>query len=241
MGRRTVLLIVAIIVALLGVSLVLLYVNGIDNRAREGQETVEVLYSKSAIALGTTGDAAQKAGAFESRKIPRDAVAEGALSSVEPVANLQAINAIASGQPITTFQWGEAGTGSSIPIPSNKLALSLQLGDPQRVAGFVSPGSEVAVFVTRTPTNGNEPVTTLLLARVPVIAVGPTTVTKSSSSDGSTTNTEEVPNAIITLALDQKQAEKVIVGQTVGELYFGLLTKQSKTGGNARTTPSNLG
>ena len=85
MGRRTVLLIVAIIVALLGVTLVLLYVRGIDNRAREGQETVEVLYTKSAIALGTTGDAAQKAGAFESRQVPQEAVAEGALSSVAPI------------------------------------------------------------------------------------------------------------------------------------------------------------
>jgi hypothetical protein len=41
MGRRSALLIAAVIVALLGVVLVLLYVRGIDERAREGQETVD--------------------------------------------------------------------------------------------------------------------------------------------------------------------------------------------------------
>jgi len=241
MGRRTVLLIVAIIVALIGVTLVLLYVRGIDNRAKAGQETVEVLYTKTAIALGTSGADSQKAGSFESRQVPRDAVAGGALSTVDPIADQQALNAIAAGQPVTTFQWGTVGTSSSIPIPGNKMALSLQLGDPQRVAGFVQPGSEVAIFLTRTAAGGTEPTTSLLLARIPVIAVGPTTTTKSSTTGDGTTNTETVPNAILTLALDQKQSQQIILGQSVGELYFALLTKQSKTGGTAGTTTSGLG
>ena len=41
-----------------------------------------------------------------------------------------------------------AGTSGALPIPSGKVAMSVQLGDPQRVAGFVKPGSEIAVFVT---------------------------------------------------------------------------------------------
>lgn len=238
MGRRTALLIVAVIVALLGVALVLLYVRGIDNRAREGQETVSVLYTKTPIALGTTGSAAEAAGGFELRDIPRDAVATGALSSTEPIASLFALTALPSGVPVTTSQWGEVGTTSALPIPGKSIGLSVQLGDPQRVAGFVQPGSQVAVFLT-TP-RGDTPATTLLLPRVTVLAVGPTAITTTSTATDGTTNTEQLPNAILTLALDQKQAEQIILGQSQGELYLGLLTKDSATRKSAATTPQNL-
>lgn len=238
MGRRTALLIVAVIVALLGVALVLLYVRGIDNRAREGQETVSVLYTNSPIALGTTGSAAESAGAFELRDIPRDAVATGALSSTEPISALFALTALPSGVPVTSSQWGELGTTSSLPIPGNRIGISVQLGDPQRVAGFVQPGSQVAVFLTG-PRDG-QPSTSVLLPRVTVLAVGPTAVTTTSTAADGTTNTEQVPNAILTLSLDQKQSEQIIFGQTQGELYFGLLTKDSATRKTAGTNPQNL-
>lgn len=238
MGRRSALLIVAVIVALLGVALVLLYVRGIDNRAREGQETVQVLYTTAPIALGTTGGAAEQAGAFELRAIPRDAAATGALSSTTDITSLFSLTSLPSGVPVISSQWGEVATTSSLPIPGNRIGLSVQLGDPQRVAGFVQPGSQVVVFLTSA--RNNQPNTSVLLARVPVIAVGPTAVTtKSTSADGQT-NTEEVPNAILTLALDQRQAEQVIQGQSQGELYFGLLTEDSDTRKTAGTNPQSL-
>ena len=230
MPRRTVLLIAAAGAALLGVLLVILYVNGVDSRARKGQEVVEVLYTKSAIQLGTSGSAAQKAGAFELRQVPRVAIATGALSNVSPIAGLNAITAIPAGQPVTSAQWGQPNTTTSLAIPGNKIAVAIQLGDPQRVAGYVTPGSEVAVFLTR----GNN-TTNLLLSRVQVIAVGTTT---ASSGSG---NADNITNTILTLALDQGEASKVILGQAAGNLYFGLLSKDSRTGGNRRTTTSDLG
>jgi pilus assembly protein CpaB len=238
MGRRSVLLIAAVLVALLGVALVLLYVRGIDDRAREGQETVEVLYTKLPVSLGSTGDAAQQAGAFELRKVPASAAATGALSSTEPIASLTALTALPSGVPVLSSQWGEVGASNALPIPGNRLGISAQLGDPQRVAGFVQPGSEVAVFLTAD--NDGRPSTVMLLPRVSVIAVGPTAVTQTSTTADGTTNTEQVPNAILTMALDQEQAEKLILGQSLGELYFGLLTKDSRTTAGGPTGQQDL-
>jgi pilus assembly protein CpaB len=238
MGRRTVLLIAAILVALLGVALVLLYVRGIDDRAREGQETVEVLYTKSPIALGTTGAAAEQAGAFELRQIPRDAAATGALSSTEPIASQFSLTALPSGVPLLSSQWGEQGTTSALPIPGNNIGVSVQLGDPQRVAGFVQPGAEVAVFATTQRDDLNT--TSMLLPRVTVLAVGPTAVTTTSTTEDGTTNTEQVPNAILTLSLDQRQAERIILAQSEGELYFGLLTADSRTAPSAGVSSQNL-
>jgi pilus assembly protein CpaB len=238
MGRRSALLIAAVIVALLGVVLVLLYVRGIDERAREGQETVAVLYTTAPIALGTTGGAAEQAGAFELREIPRDAAATGALSDTEPIQDLFSLAALPAGVPVLSSQWGQQGTTSALPIPGNRLGLSVQLGDPQRVAGFVQPGSEVAIFVTG-PRN-EVTTTSMLLPRVTVLAVGPTAVTTTSTTQDGTTNTEEVPNAILTLALDQRQSERIIQAQAEGELYFGLLTKDSRTAPSNGTNSQNL-
>ena len=72
MPRRTLLLLVAGVAALLGVLLIVVYVQGIDARARKGQEIVEVLYTRQPITLGTSGAAAQSAGSFELRKVPRE-------------------------------------------------------------------------------------------------------------------------------------------------------------------------
>jgi pilus assembly protein CpaB len=188
--------------------------------------------------LGTTGAAAEQAGAFELRQIPRDAAATGALSSTEPIASQFSLTALPSGVPLLSSQWGEQGTTSALPIPGNNIGVSVQLGDPQRVAGFVQPGAEVAVFATTQRDDLNT--TSMLLPRVTVLAVGPTAVTTTSTTEDGTTNTEQVPNAILTLSLDQRQAERIILAQSEGELYFGLLTADSRTAPSAGVSSQNL-
>ena len=78
--------------------------------------------------------------------------------------------------------------------------------------------------------------TNVLLDRVQVIAVGPTTVSSTTTTDGQTTNTEAIPTAILTLALDQEQAQKVILSTTDGAMYFALLDENSKIDPNLPAT-----
>ena len=83
--------------------------------------------------------------------------------------------------------------------------------------------------------------TRLLLPKVQVIAVGATTVTSST-----TTATErradhrELPKTLFTLAVDQKDAEKIMYASTHGELTFGLLNDKSKVAPGAGVTQANL-
>lgn len=231
MGRRTVLLVVAVLVAAIGTGLIFAYVNGVDDRALEGQQPVEVLVATAAINSGTTGAAAAQAGSFELRKVAKDSVADGALADITPVNNLVALGTIFPGEQILAAKFGAAGSGSVLPIPTDKMAVSVQLADPARVAGFVQPGSEVAVFLTLAPGPGIAQTTDtirVLLPRAGVIAVGPTTLTPVAAGvEGA--NAEALPRAIITLALTQTEAQKVILASQKGTLYFGLLTKQSKS------------
>lgn len=234
MGRRTLLLIAALVVAALGTTLVFLYVNGVNDRALANQRPVRVLVAKSQISLGTTVEDAQAAAAFETKEISRDSAAPGALSSLSPVKGQVALATIFPGEQILAAKFGQSGSTSSLPIPEGKIAVSVQLGDPARVAGFLAPGSQVAVFLTigdgrgagGGPAAGPEE-TRLLLPRVEILATGETTVVPSTASAGGT-QTESLPKTLITLAVDQTQYQKVVYGSGHGQMYLGLLNGSSK-------------
>jgi len=232
MARRTLLLVAAVLVAAVGTALIFLYVNGVNDRAVADQSPQRVLVAKTQIAAGTTAADAAKAGAFELKTFAKNSVAPGALSDITPIANEVALSTVFPGQQILAAQFGAAGSTSALPIPADKIAISVQLNDPARVAGFVQPGSNVAIFLTANSTgaNGLGNFTRMLLPKVQVVAVGPTTTTSQTSTDSQTgqTNTEQISRAILTLALTQQEAQKVIYSSQNGALYFALLTSNSK-------------
>jgi pilus assembly protein CpaB len=228
MSRRTVLLIVALVLAALATVLIYLWVSGINDRALEGQEPVEVLVVTQSVAAGTTGTSASNAGSFELTELPRDAVAEGALSSIDPIANQIALAPLFAGEQVLAQKFGPPTSSATAVIPEGKFGMSINLGDPERVAAFLRPGSEVGVFLTGAADGTGQPATRVLLPKVQVVATGSTTTLTRTTTDSEGTQTEEqLPVALLTLAVDQKEAEKLIFGQTQGQLYFGLLTDTS--------------
>ncbi|RYB95520.1 Flp pilus assembly protein CpaB [Nocardioides oleivorans] len=226
MARRSVLLAVAIITALVGTLLIVMYVQGIDNRATEGQELVEVLVAKEVVNAGEPVADAESAGKFEKAQVRREDLVPGALSSSTSVTGLVATGNIYPGEQLIADKFGTVGDTESLVIPDDKLAMSVELTDPERVAGFVNPGSEVAIFVTvSTPSQ----YTRVLLTRVTVIGVGTTTSTSRTVTDetGAET-TEAIPKTILTLALNQKESEKLIWGDRFGDLNFALLSDKTR-------------
>ena len=83
MGRRTTLMLVAIVVAALGSTLVFLYVQGINDRAIADQEPVEVLTAKEDIAAGESIDDALAAGKLELTDVPKVNILPGALTTTD--------------------------------------------------------------------------------------------------------------------------------------------------------------
>lgn len=235
MTRRVVLLLLAILIAAGGAIAVFLYVQNVEDAAAADEEQVQVLVATQTIPLGQTAGQAEEAASLELTTIPADAAAPGALSSIEPIRDLTALAPIYAGEQILEQKFGTLGSSVPLPIPDGLLAVSIQLSDPARVAGFVGPGSEVAIFLTATPPNqeGDQPpeqFTTVLLPRVEVIAAGQTTVvTRTTTAEGGAQTTEQIPLAILTLAVDQTQAQQIVQAQSQGQLYFGLLTETSQT------------
>ena len=115
------------------------------------------------------------------------------------------------------------------------MAVSVNLTDPARVAGFVNPGSQVAIFLTGTDADRRDAgFARLLLERVAVLGVGSTTPVSTTTTDetGAST-TEQLPRTLLTLSVNQVQAEKILFAQGNGELAFGLLTEASEVAPDA--------
>jgi pilus assembly protein CpaB len=249
MGRRTLLLLAALVVAALGTLLVFLYAHNADTAAKEGQSLVKVLVAKAKIETSTSGTTASNNGAFEQQEIPTANVVPGALADATPLANLVALAPIFPGQQIITQQWGASAPSAGLSLPPGLVAMSVQLGDPQRVAGFVQPGSTVTIFVSgATPTAAPTGATAAqgtnvrtLLTGVKVVAVGPTT-SLSQSTGSATGNTEAIPTAILTLAVTQDEAKKLVYvigapGASYSGLYFALQNADSKVLAPEQDTP----
>ena len=256
MTRRILTIIVAIVLAVIGTGAVLIYVSKADQRALAGQKAVSVLVATQQVPAGTTAGAALRDGYVKPQNLPAASVPTDAVRSIGPAISGLVLSAnLPSGQlllrPMLVTKT-VAATG--LAIPNGKVAVTVQMCLQKAVAGYVRPGSQIAVFntffkgksgvVTVTCTGNNWQSgatfihTRLVLTNVPVLAVGSaaagtnsTTTTSSglfsqSNSSSSSSNTTVL---LVTVAVSQTDAERLILLAEAGIPYMALVTSTSNT------------
>jgi pilus assembly protein CpaB len=137
-----------------------------------------------------------------------------------------------------------AQVSGGLAIPGSMVAVTIPLCLPEAVAGYVRAGSQVAIFDTfsagsmsssvscgasggsqqASGTGGVE--TRVVLPRVQVLAVGAADASPSGPSAGG----QSQGSVLVTLAVDQVDAERVIQLTETGLPYLALLTPASQTG-----------
>lgn len=241
MDRRKLLLAAAAIVAALGAVLVFLYVRGADVRAQEAFDTREVLKVVTTIESGETIEDAAASGKIALAAVPENQVLGDALDSTTTLTGKVAVTRLFPGEQVVSTKFGGAAENTSLPIKEGDLAISVNLTDPARVAGFVNPGSEVTIFLNGTEQATQATFTRMLLPRVTVLGVGSTTpVSTTVTTEEGAAVTEQLPRTLLTLSLSQADAERVLYASANGELAFGLLTADSAVGPNPGVTAQNL-
>ena len=265
MKRRVLTVALAILLAVLGTAGVLAYVHKANARALEGMRPVSVLVAQGQIPAGTSAGSAQQQGLLRSEMLPASSVPLNAVRSITPALGSLVMSAeVSSGQlllrPMLVTSAQATATGA-MAIPKGMVALTIPLCLPEAVAGYVQPGSQVAVFDTY-PTKkaslqescnqsgqSNQAqgpgaaVTRIVLPRVQVLAVGQaaasgTTSTSTTASGGAFShNSQTDPTAsaptgtvLVTLAVSQANAERLILITRAGLPYLALLTSSSQTG-----------
>lgn len=205
---------------------VFFYARGAENRALANLEPVSVMVTTDIIPAGTSLNAASGGGLLESQEIPSKLRPEGAYDSVSSQNGaLVALTDLPKGTMIQAADFGTA-VPDVVPlkVPAGMLAVTAKLEDPAKVGSFLRPGSEIAIYDTITLPNDNPaalPVraTRLLLDRVQVLAIGPVTQEQEKSASA-----EAWQDLTVTVAVDQKQAEKLVHGIQTGSLYLALLS-----------------
>lgn len=137
-----------------------------------------------------------------------------AMTSLAAVAQFQTLTPIFRGQVLVPQMFASSASTGGLSIPMGTNAVTLQLTDPGRVAGFVQPGSHAILYRIADSSTPGE----VVLPDVRVIAVGPTTET-GTAGDAVVSN-KTAPTTLVTFALSPKQSVKVIGRQ---DLALGLL------------------
>ena len=235
MGRRTIAIVAAVLLALVGVLAVVLYANGADQRAVAAAQPRAVFVTEQTVPAGTTLNDAIAGGLITQTSLPAKSVPAGALTAVtEDNKNLVALTDIAAGEYIQSGRFGTTPQGSqAIRVPSGQIAVSITLPEPAKVGTFIAPGSHIVLFdtvdiATGSPTSGaannsGPRATRILFDDVLVIAVGTSALTAPTPASGTRPSVAQ-GQALVTLALNPEQAVRLVhaVNNTSNTLYAGL-------------------
>jgi pilus assembly protein CpaB len=145
---------------------------------------------------------------------------------------------IAPGQILMRQAFGTATPKTGVlSIPKGDIAISVSLTGDSSVANYVAPRSEVIVFVTAKlkdkqvtglTTGDHLYVNRTVVPRAEVLATSTAPTTDVAGATSGTTTSDST--TLLTLALSQRDAQRVILQQQIGQLYLGLLSASSKVG-----------
>ena len=142
MGRRVLAIAAALLVALLGAAGVVVYAQSADARAVAGQATQQVYIAAAPVPEGTSAGEAVAQKLLVLQSVVAKGVPAGALTSVTGgTGALVATSTISQGEIVLASRFGHlADQQPTGPVPEGKVAITVSLADPQRVATLLTPG-----------------------------------------------------------------------------------------------------
>jgi pilus assembly protein CpaB len=236
MQSRVLAILIAVVLALVATAAMVVYVNGADRRALAGQQPTKVLVAEKLIPLGLRGEDAENGNYIKDVVVPLKSALKGRVLTREQLRNRRAAVEIVPGEQLLLERWvgAEDVPGRRLlPIPEGRQAVSVGVDLVRQVAGFVTPGDRVGVLVTMP--NGDEgDKTRYVLRNVPVLAVGATALTRSSTqANGGRVNQGKGSQTLtaVTLAVLDKDVPPVIHAAEEGSIYLTLLPPSAPEGG----------
>lgn len=147
---------------------------------------------------------------------PADALVPGSFSKVEDVTNRGLLTAVLENEPLTESKLAAVGAGAGLPptITPGMRAISVRVNEVVGVAGFVTPGNRVDVFVTLKQKDTS--VTKVVVSNVQVLTAG-TKYEQDRNKSG-----EAMPSSVVTLLLSPEDAERTVLAATEGQIMLAL-------------------
>lgn len=220
----------ALLLAVVGAILLFVYVQGASARAQEGLEPVNVLVVTEQVPAGTKSS--DLAGKVRSESLPKTAVPEGALSTLDDQAGKVTSVGLEPGEQLLAARLVDPRelVPGTVPVPEGMEEVTFLLTPERLLGGRLEAGDIVTVYSSFENEEQPKQSTGLLFHDVLVTAVQKAAPeTKSTSGSGSGENAVEMPNgsAFVTVARTDADASKMVFGAEFGTLWLAKQTDKS--------------
>jgi pilus assembly protein CpaB len=232
---KTIAVVLALLLAIVATVAIFMYVRGIEERAFEDAELVEVFVAQGPIEAGTSASEAGDAGLIARDTAPRGNVPVGAITDLGQIEGLVALERVLTGEIVLRERWGSVEDAAvAFEIPDGFEALAVEVGIPPGVAGYIRAGDRVSLIATiaapgATTTDPDGTVTEeqgelrsqYLLQSIEVLAVGQR---RAEAGD------DDAPggSVLMTVALEPEDAERLVFAIENASLYFTLLPEDAE-------------
>lgn len=217
MNKRVLAVILAMVLAVIGVLFVVVYAKNADKRALGSAELVNVFQVTKTIPAGASVDDLKPS--VKETRLPRKAVVKGAISDLGEIDGLASTVELEPGDQLIESRFAKNGlvvgkTSTSVPRGMQEVTISLAV--ERAVSGIIVPGDIVGVA------RSFSPVTELKLNGVLV-----TRIIQPSLNQGGVAGSGNASQGtyLVTLAVRSKEAALIINAAEFGKLY---LTKQNE-------------
>lgn len=234
--------IAAVILAIVGTVLLLVYVQGADARAMAGTQTQQVLVVQKAIPAGTAASSFGDSVAVKS--VPTSAVVNGAVKDLGTAKGKVAEVELLPGEQVPAARLVDPASlkgGTPVTVPDGMQQLSFTVPADRVVGGTLQPGDLVGLYFSYNQgvelgTQDN-PATGLSIRKVLIInmqSVASGSDKQATPSNGGTA-TVGPSSWVVTVALSPTDTEKTVHAAEFGHIY---LAKEPT--GDQGATPGTL-
>src|ERR671910_1401168 len=224
---RALVVVLALILATVATAGVFLYAQGLEKDAEAGGAMVQVVVSEVDIPPRTDLNVLIKDDLFRIIQVNEAAYVDGAITSVDQLADKNNAVAILAGEQIPAARISGNVQGGALSIPEGMEALTVSLDAPRGVAGLINTGDKVTIYSTFKEVDRNygttESLTVVLAPTVELLAVHRPLSSSTFGGDEASAG-EQLPGSLFaTLALTPEDAQRFVFSMENGSTWFGLL------------------
>ncbi len=172
-SRRTVILIAAVAVGLLAAFALVTYVGGVEDEASAGAQRVPVVRVARDIPRGLTGREAREQGYLEEAAIAAEFRPASAMVDLAAIDLNVAGTDLAAGQVLVDGMFVDPAAAqltAARRVPEGEVAITVSVDQVRGVAGLISPGDKITVFILDPVLAGAEGEPGGAASRTPVLA-----------------------------------------------------------------------
>ena len=227
MNRKIIGVLAAVVLAALGTTFLVAFVQGAESRALEGVETVEVLVVSDAVDEGTPAEEIEDR--ITTEHVPAKVRAEDGVGDLDALEGRVTSVALMPGEQLVASRFvtpAQLAEDAAVEVPEGLQEVSISLEPQRAVGGQVAPGDTVGLLASFRPEGQDDPdVTKMILHKLLVTNVQveqlPQEAGDGDDADaGSAPDLAPTGNLLVTLAVDVPQVERITFAAEHGTIWL---------------------